>query len=374
MKYNANTRICIKCVLGLSDDPFISFDDKGICNHCYTYEHLLARYKYLIDNREQELKKLIDQIKKSKKGKYDCIIGVSGGIDSTYLAYLVKQWGLNPLSIHFDNGWNSTLSEQNVAHIIDILGYDLYRYKVDWDEFKDIQRSYLKASVVDIEAPTDHAIFSLLHQAAKKYNVKYILSGASTFTEGYLPNYWVYNKKDFLNIKSIQKRFGSKKIKSLPHTNLFKWFYYVKIKGIKTVTALDYVDYQKKEAKAIIKEALNWQDYPEKHGESIFTQFYQAYILPRKFGIDKRKGHYSTLICANQMTREEALGKLSSDQYNENTMSDEKKYVLDRLGFTEDEFEKIMAAPRIEHTAYASIKKYFILGSRIKRLILPKKK
>ncbi len=361
--------ICKKCVIGINDDPYIVFDENGICNHCNTYDLVLKRYEKFLQNRDEELVRIITEIKKNKKGKYDCIIGVSGGTDSSYLAYLVNEWGLTPLAVHFDNGWNSELSVRNVENILNALNIDLYTYVVDWQEFRDLQRSYIDASVVDIEALTDHAITAILYQVASKLNVKYILSGSSTFTEGFLPSSWVYNKSDVINIKDIHKRYGKVKMKTYPHIGIIKSFYYRKIKGIKSVNALDYIDYQKSIATNIIEKELNWENYGGKHNESLFTKFYQAYILPVKFNIDKRKSHLSTLICAGQITREEAFEILTQPIYNPNELRIEKKFVLKKLGYSELEFDEIMIRPRVEHTDYRSIMHFYSYGVKVKRLL-----
>lgn len=361
--------VCKKCVIGIEDDSNIVFDENGVCNHCNTYNLVLKKHENFLNNRDEELNRILKEIKKNKKGKYDCVIGLSGGTDSSYLAYLVKEWGLNPLAVHFDNGWNSELSVRNIENILNALNIDLYTYVVDWQEFRDLQRSYIEASVVDIEALSDHAISAILYKVACNYNIKYILSGASTFTEGYLPNNWVHNKSDVLNIKDIHKKFGKIKMKTFPLMDMFDRFYYAKIKGIQCLNALDYVDYQKEEAQKIIEKKLKWENYGGKHNESLFTKFYQAYILPQKFNIDKRKSHLSTLICAGQMSREDAIEVLKKPVYNLDELRIDKKFVLKKLGYSEQEFEEIMRRHRVEHTSYKSIMHFYSVGVKVKRII-----
>lgn len=361
--------ICKKCVLGVEDDPNIVFDDHGVCNHCNTYDLVLKKHEKFLINREQELNTILKEIKLNKKEKYDCVIGLSGGTDSSYLAYLVKEWGLNPLAVHFDNGWNSELSVRNVENILNELNIDLYTYVVDWQEFRDLQRSYIAASVVDIEALTDHAISAILYKVANGYNIKFILSGASTYTEGFLPSSWVHNKSDVVNIIDIHEKFGKIKIKTFPLLRTIKRFYYTKIKGIQCINALDYINYHKEEAQKVIEKKLKWENYGGKHNESLFTKFYQAYILPQKFNIDKRKSHLSTLICAGQMTRDDALEALKLPVYNPDELRIDKKFVLKKLGYTENEFDEIMKKPRVEHTSYKSIMHFYSFGVKVKRII-----
>jgi N-acetyl sugar amidotransferase len=308
MEEQLRYQACKNCVMDTSDTS-ITFDESGICNHCHRYDYQMA----LIPKgevAESDLQALVKKIKEAGKGKpYDCIIGLSGGVDSTYVAYLVKNiLGLRPLGVHLDNGWNSELSVQNIENIVKKLDIDLYTHVIDWDEFKDIQLSFLKASTPDCEVPTDHAIFSILRKVRHKYKLDYVLNGINSKTESHHPLGWSQGHSDFGYIKSVQRMFGVKKIKTFPHGNYFtiledrfsrKW-----------VNLLNYIDYNKNEAKKIITEELDWQDYGGKHFESIYTRFYQGYILPQKFGFDKRKMHLSSLICAGELTREDALKEL----------------------------------------------------------------
>jgi len=352
---------CSKCILRTEDDLLISFDNDGVCNHCRLYDRVSKDRIKSSTQTKEALPSLVNEIKKSKKGKYDCIIGLSGGVDSTYVSYLVKQLGLNPLAVHLDNGWNSELAVKNIENIVSKLNIDLYTHVIDWEEFRDLQLSYLKASVVDIEALTDHAIVAVLYKQAAKHNIKYILNGSNVTTEGVLPSSWVHYKNDLINIQDIHKKFGKQKIKTFPTLGLIKAFYYKKIKGIKGVSILNYIDYNKFEAKETIIKELEWRDYGGKHYESIFTRFYQAYILPQKFDIDKRRSHLSTLVCSGQLTKEEALSEIELPICDENTLRDDKAYVIKKFGLTENEFDKIMKEKPIPHTNYKSILHYYNL-------------
>jgi N-acetyl sugar amidotransferase len=286
---------------------------------------------------------------------YDCVVGASGGVDSTYVAYLTKDLGLRALVVHCDNGWNSELAVKNIENIVKKLDFDLFTYVINWDEFKDLQMSYLKASVVDIEALTDHAITASLFQVAARHRIKYILSGENMVTEGVLPARWVHNKNDLINIKAIHRRFGQLRLKTFPTLGFTKKLYYQKVRRIRSVPILNYVEFVKEDAKKIITEELGWRDYGGKHHESIFTRFYQSYILPVKFGIDKRKSHLSTLICSGQMTRAEALKRIQDDPIDADTLYSDKEYIIKKFGLTAASFDELMSLPVKQHTEYASM-------------------
>lgn len=337
-----------------NDDPDIYFDEQGVCNYCHRYDELVDQH-IVKGDRTESLQALIADMKKHRnKNGYDCIIGISGGVDSCYAAYLAKKNGLNPLLFHLDNGWNSSLASQNIHSTAKKLDIDLYTHVVDWEEFKDIQLSFIKASVVDIELVTDFAIIAGMYNLAYKQNLKYVISGHNVSSEGALPQQWIHWKTDFLNIKAIHKKFGKRKIKTFPKMGYFKKAFYVQFKKIKIVPFLNYFDYDKEKAKQILIDEIGWVDYGAKHYESIFTRFYQAYILPKKFGVDKRKAHLSALICAGQVSREEALEKIKEKPYEYPGVKEDKEYVLKKFGFTEAEFDRIMAEKPKKHTDYAN--------------------
>jgi len=270
-------------------------------------------------------------------------------VDSSYVAYLVKKLGLRPLAVHLDNGWNSELATKNIENIITRLGIDLYTLVVNWEEFKDIQLSYLKASVVDIEVVSDHAIFSTMFKLAKEKSIDYIISGTNTVTEFIMPESWLYKKMDFINLKDIHNKFGNVKLKTYPTFDFKKYVYYSAVLKLTPISILNYVPYIKKDIKELITKELGWRDYGGKHYESVFTKFYQAYILPEKFKIDKRKAHLSTLICSGQLTKEAALKELEQPLYKENELQQDKEYVLKKFGLSDEAFEEIMKRPRRDH-------------------------
>jgi len=345
-------RVCVNCVMDESD-PLISFDEKGVCNHCKEYTGTAEKKLLPPTQRDAELKNIISLIKSEGKGKkYDCILGISGGTDSSYMAYLAKKNGLRPLIVHFDNGWNSELAVKNIENILSKLEFDLETFVIDWEEFKDIQLAYLKAGVIDIEAITDHAIAGTLYKLAGKHNIKYILSGYNVVTEAILPNAWVHNKQDHINIIDIHNKFGTIPLKNFPFFDSMSKKKYINAKGIKTINILNYIDYNKKKVQQILKDELDWRDYGGKHYESIFTRFYQGYILPTKFNVDKRKAHLSTLICSGQITKEDALEELEKPIYDIEQLKTDKEFVLKKLGLSEEEFEGIMKKEPVPHSNF----------------------
>lgn len=351
---NRAYQICTNCILDTNDDGDIRFDQNGVCNYCKEYE-LSSKKELHTSNDENNLNLLINKIKNTGKNKkYDCVIGISGGVDSTYLIYKAKQLGLRPIAVHLDNGWNSETAVRNIEHIVNKLNIDLYTYVIDWEEFKDMQLAYLKASVVDIEVLTDHAINASLHYVARKKGIKYIITGTNITTEGVLPAHWISNKRDWANIKHIHKKYGTIKVKTYPYISFIKWIRNDLLSGIQSIPLLNYMDYNKEKVQKIIEKELGWKDYGGKHFESIFTRFYQAYILPKKFNIDKRKAHYSTLICSGQMTRQEALEALKSDKITKELLIVDQLFVLKKLGITKEAFDTIMNLPIKSHTDFKS--------------------
>tara|TARA_B110000238_G_scaffold201126_1_gene255013 strand:- start:879 stop:2006 length:1128 start_codon:yes stop_codon:yes gene_type:complete len=338
-------KVCSKCIMDNSD-PDIKFDSQGICNHCERYDSLVSSRVFDGDIGKIELDTLIKKIKSDGKNKdYDCLIGVSGGVDSTYVAYLLKKHGLRPLAVHFDNGWNSELAVSNIEKTLSKLDIDLYTYVIDWPMFKDLQLSFLKASTPDGEIPTDHAIDSFLWNEASKRGIKYIISGMNFKSEAMSVPSWAYGHSDWKYIKSIQKKYGSKKLKNYPHYTFFDLFKFNILKGIRIVSILNYVDYNKEQVMKFLQDELGWIYYGGKHYESIYTRFYQSYILPEKFNIDKRRGHLSDLINSNQLSRASALIEIEKETYDKELMTRDLNYVKKKLGFSDEKFNQIMNSP-----------------------------
>ncbi|MBI4405586.1 MAG: N-acetyl sugar amidotransferase [Deltaproteobacteria bacterium] len=349
-----NYRVCRRCIMDTTD-PQIRFNADGICNHCLKYEvdiHTKVHKRELADAR---LKEKIDDIKRAGQGKqYDCILGISGGVDSTYVAYLARKWGLRPLAVHFDNGWNSEIAVTNIEYALKKLDIDLYTYVVEWDEFRDLQLAFLRASIQNAEIPTDHGIAAILFQSAIKFKVRYILTGDNIATEAILPDSWAHSYWDYRLIQSIHKEFGRVPLKTFPRLPFRRMLYYRYIRPIERVCILDYVPYVKNEAIELLKKELGWQSYGGKHCESVFTRFFQSYILPNKFKFDKRRAHLSSLICSEQISRDQALEELKRDPYDSRMMQSDKEYVAKKLGITLREFEQIMALPIRTYRDYPS--------------------
>jgi N-acetyl sugar amidotransferase len=343
---NNNVRECLKCLMNSKSDPDIFFDDQGICNHCNRYVELLSRRVVSPIDREPQLKKLVQKIKKSGKNKpYDCIIGVSGGVDSTYVAYYAKQLGLRPLAVHFDNGWNSNLAVNNIEKTLSKLNIDLDTHVVDWEEFRDLQLSFLKASVADCEIPTDHGIDALLWRKASQHGIKFILSGMNFATESISVPAWSYGHSDWKYINDVHRKFGKVKLKTYTHFSFFSLFYFNFVKKIRIVSILNYIDFNKESAQKILEDNLGWERYGGKHYESIYTRFYQGYYLPEKFGYDKRVGHLSDLINSKQLTKEAAKEILSQPSYAPDLFNQDLDYVKKKFGLTDKEWEDIMTRP-----------------------------
>lgn len=355
-QYKAN-KVCTRCLM---DDTVkgITFDEKGECTFCKIHDELEKKYP-LNDETPKHLKELVDKIKADGKGKqYDCILGVSGGRDSTYTLYNAVKLGLRPLAVHFDNGWNSDMAVQNIKNATIILGVDLHTHVADWEEFKDLQRSFLFASVSDAEVPTDWIIFSVLYNEAANYGVKYIIPGHSFRTEGNTPLTWTY--MDGKYVHDIHKKFGKLKLKSFPNMTMTKYLYYSFIKRIRQIKILYYIPYNEKEVFNIIENELGWKNYGDKHHESKYTAFFQAYILTRKFNIDKRKLHYSAKIRSGQITRDEALEIIQTDPYTGGIEAME--YCLKKLDLTYEDFKKIMnEKPKtfLDYNSYYNLVRFF---------------
>lgn len=337
--------ICTRCVMDNSD-PAIRFNEKGECNHCTEFLEKRIHHNYKGAESDAQFAVLVEEMKAAGKGKkYDCVIGLSGGIDSSYVAYIARQQGLRVLAVHLDNGWNAEEAVQNIRNIAQKLAIDYESYVLDWEEFKDLQLSFLKASVPEAETPTDIAIPAALHKIAAKYGVKHIISGGNFATEGILPPLWHYNAKDTVYLKHIQKTFGTRKLKKFPLFGFKEEMYYKLVKRMKIVYLLNYVPYDKAAAMELLERELNWKYYGGKHYESRYTGFIQSYYLCKKFNIDYRRATLATQICTGAVTREQALEELSTLPYKDEKVAIEKKYIAKKLGITEATLDEIIALP-----------------------------
>lgn len=348
-----STRRCVRCVMDMSD-PDIRFDSVGLCNHCTDAIAFLAGVGGRQGQGDRELALLADEAKRAGKGKaYDVLIGLSGGVDSTYVAYLtVRKLGLRPLAVHFDNGWNSELAVHNIEKTVQILGIDLHTHVVDWNEFRDLQLSFFKSHTSNLEAPTDHAIRALLFRLASKHGIRHVLSGGNAATEFILPAAWQHPHSDLKFLRAVHRRFGSVPLKTFPTLGVLRAAYYTLVRGIRFHRILNSIDYRKEQAVADIQRELGWRPYDVKHGESTFTRFFQCHILPRKFGFDKRIAHLSSLIASGQMSRDAAMEELSKPLFTPAQLEADIAYVTKKLGMTRKEFDDYMVAPPIAASTY----------------------
>jgi len=349
-------KICSNCVMDTSA-PKIVFDKDGICEYCNNYKNNILSHWNPEGMGQEKLEPILNKIIKEGKNKsHDCLIGVSGGADSSYLVHLAKKkLGLNPLIFHVDAGWNSIISVNNIEKLIDSLGLDLFTEVVDWSEMQDLQLSFFKAQVPHLDAPQDHVFFASLYNFAVKHKIKYILTGGNYSTECIRePLDWIYHASDLRQLKNIHQQFGTVPLSSFPTSDIFKSnIYYKYVKGMKVVRPLDYFPYKVSEAMKELKNIYGWKPYKHKHYESRFTRFFEGYWLPQKFGYDKRKTHFSSLILTGQMTRNDAMEELKKPAYDPEDMRKDFEFVAKKLGLTSNELDKIM---RGENRTYKNYK------------------
>jgi N-acetyl sugar amidotransferase len=346
---------CTRTIMDTTD-PDIWFDENGVSSHAHHFDEVFAPTLVPAQRgeRQGELEQLVATIKAAGAGKpYDCVIGVSGGVDSTYLTLQAVRLGLRPLIVHFDSGWNSELAVSNIHSLVTTLGLDLYTHVIDWREMKDLQLSFFRASLANADVPTDHAFGYVAYTQAQKYGIKYILSGGNAATESILPQSWGYNADDSRLLRAVQRRFGSVKLKTYPVMGMFaRYVWYPMVRRIQTVRPLNYMPYIYTDAKQDITDSVGWRDYGGKHYESVFTRYFQGYYLPHKFGFDKRLAHYSSLILSEQLTRDDALALMESTNYPEALRSQDHEFIAKKLGLSVSEFETLIALPPVDYTAY----------------------
>ena len=367
-----DNQVCTNCVMDTTDSK-ISFDEKGVCDHCNTfYSDILPRW-HTGEKGDKALKEMVKKIKKEGKGKdFDCLMGMSGGIDSSYLLYvMVEKYGLRPLVFHVDAGWNSQIAVNNIERLVDGLGLDLYTEVINWEEIKDLQLAFFKSGVSHVDTPQDHSFFATMYKFASKHKIKHILTGGNYSTECVRnPLEWMYYQSDSIQLKDIYKKHGTGKLKDYPISNiLWHKVYLPYIKGIKLIRPLDFVPYNKDEAMQLLVDKFGYQKYPQKHFESRFTRFYEGYWLPMKFGFDTRKVQYSSLILTNQMTREEALESLSKPAYDPNTIKQDFEYIATKLGISIEELQSYMDAPNKTYKDYKSQDRIYNMGAKMMRAL-----
>lgn len=365
-------QVCANCVMDTTDSRIV-FDEKGVCDHCNDFYNNVMPNWNTNEKGRNELESIVSKIKKEGEGKdFDCILGMSGGVDSSYLLHLaVTELGLRPLVFHVDGGWNSELAVHNIQVMIDKLGLELYTEVINWEEMKDFQLAFFKSGVPHIDIPQDHAFIATLYNFANKYEIKYILNGGNISTECVRnPMEWLYYGTDMAQIKDIRKRFGTVKMETYPFSPVLKHKFYLRyIKGVQVVKPLNYMPYLKENALKLLADTYGWTPYPQKHFESRFTKFYEGYWLPERFGFDTRKVQFSSLILTGQMNREEALDKLKKPAYNPETIDDEFKYIATKLGITEDELRSYFNSEKKYYKDYKNQESVFKIGAKVLKLL-----
>jgi N-acetyl sugar amidotransferase len=339
-------QVCTYCVMDTTVTD-IKFNEEGVCNYCIDAKDRLDQDLCGHSKFDAYFSGVIEAMRKEGVNRpYDCIIGVSGGVDSTYVAYLLKtKYHLRPLAIHFDNGWNSELAVQNIEKTLNVLGIDLITHVVNWHEFSDLQLSFLKASIPNAEIPTDHAITALLYQFAAKHSVRYIVTGSNLATEVIMPEVWMYDAKDLRFIKAIHSIHGTQSLSSYPMMSYSLLAWYIIVKRIKFFGLLNYTNFDKNKVISILESELGWRSYEEKHFESIYTRFFQGYLLPEKFAIDKRIAHYSSLIVSGQLSRSDAVDAMKKNTYTSKKAKQDIEYISKKLNLSENKFDEIISLP-----------------------------
>ena len=354
-KKDRELRVCTRCIMDESASS-ITFDDNGFCNYCTDFLVKQSKHIAFDDNeRLRRLNALVDRVKQEGKGKqYDCIVGLSGGVDSSWALVQAVRLGLRPLAVHMDSGWNSELAQNNIENLVRGLKVDLYTHVIEWPEIRGLMEAFFKADVIDVEVLYDNAMLAVNYNLAAKYKLKYILAGTNIATEGVdIPSNWNWYKSDKKNIVGISKKFGGPKLKTFPSISTIDTAKFVAINRILWVSFLDYLNYRKFEALEVLKSEFWYKPYPHKHYESVFTRFYQGYILPYKFGVDKRKPHLSSLVMTGELTRDEALKQASGIAYpSESEMESDRLYFIKKMGWTEEKFKDYMTRPEVKHDVY----------------------
>lgn len=369
---NIPYQICTNCVMDTTD-PNIQFDEIGVCCHCNDFQNDVKPHWHTDERGHRDLSNIMNKIKKHGKGKdFDCLLGLSGGVDSSYMLHLaVKEFGLRPLVFHVDGGWNSELAVHNINVMIDKLGLDLYTEVINWEEMKDFQLAFFKSGLPNIDIPQDHAFIATLYNFADKYHIKYILNGGNISTECVqYPMSIYYYGTDMLHIKDIRKRFGTDKMKTYPFSSVFRHKIYLRyLKGVKVIKPLNFMPYIKSEAMALLENEYGWKPYPQKHFESRFTKFFEGYWLPERFGWDSRKVQLSSLIMTGQMTRQDALRILEKPAYDPEKIEDEFNYIATKLGISTDELKGYFTMPKKFYWDFMNQKSIINFGAKILQFV-----
>lgn len=348
-------QICSQCVMDTSD-PCISFDANGVCNHCREFTEITSKNWFPNEEGAERLAKILDEIRFAGKDlDYDCIIGLSGGIDSSYTAMKAREWGLRPLVVHVDAGWNSELAVANIEKIVKHCGYHLHTHVVDWEEMRDLQLAYLRAGVSNQDVPQDHVFAASMYHFAIQHAIRYILTGGNTATESIFPKAWLGNPMDAINLRAIHRQFGEHPLNTFNTISFFQYYvWYPFFKKMRTVRPLNFMPYNKAAAIDELERTIGWRAYGRKHGESLFTKLFQNYFLPTRFGYDKRRPHLSSLIVSGQMSRAEALREIAEPLYDPQEIENEITYFCKKMQINRDQFDEFMTSPRQHYLDFSN--------------------
>ena len=358
-------RVCTRCVMDASDSG-VTFDENGVCSFCTRYEEVKAQSGYRPGVSEKELERTVAVMKeKSRALDYDCVLGISGGVDSAYMLYIAKKLGLRVLAVHVDSGWNSEMAVRNIERMCEKLSVRLHTYVMDWPTMKELQRAYMLSGVANLDVPQDHLFCAAVYEMARKYKVKFILNGSNIATEGAAaPFSKQHSYRDTWHLNSIYRKHGrGKSLKKYPRLSL--WEAWMGLPGVTKINLLNYVPYSKKEAIETLSREFGWEYYGGKHFESRFTKYFQSVYLPRKFGYDKRRSHLSCLVLNGEMTREEALDELALPPYPPEEQKEDEAYILKKLDISAEEWQRILSEPPTPDEAYFSQQKLFSLAQRL---------
>lgn len=367
--HKTSYRMCSKCVMDTSDQEIV-FDDNGVCSHCHEFDNEIKKRWFPNEEGKRKIEAIFDKIRKEGKDKeYDCIIGLSGGVDSSYLAIVMKNYSLRPLVVHVDAGWNSELAVHNIEQVVKYCGYELFTHVVDWEEIRDLQLAYLKACISNQDVPQDHIFFSTLYHFAVKNKIRYVISGGNIATESVIPKSWHHSAMDAINLHAIHKRFGSMPLKQYKTISFLQYyFYYPFIKKMVTIRPLNYMPYNKQEALKELKEKIGYKEYGRKHGESRFTKFFQNHYLPVKFGYDKRRLHLSSQILSGQISREDAITELQKPLYEPAELNDDSVYIAKKLGISLSDLDELINAPKHSYSEFDNWDKYYLLLKKLQSI------
>lgn len=366
MKY----QICTRCIMDNKADPLITFDENGVCNHCRSFDENEKKYPQSESEQQKQFLSIINEIKEAGKGKqYDCVLGISGGVDSAYLAYIAKKAGLRILAVHVDAGWNSDIAVENIKKLCTGLDIELHTVVVDWNTMKELQRAYMFSGLPNLDVPQDHAFLAGTFMYAKKHGIRYMLNGSNLATEGILPSNYGYSAIDYTNIKDVYRKCGRGKVSLRKYPKMSLYTYSLMYIGkTKRINLLNYVPYSKKMAIETLQNEFDWHYYGGKHFESRFTKFFQSYYLPNKFGYDKKRAHISSLIVGGEITREQGLADMMDHScYPESQMLEDRDYIIKKLDISLEEWEQIMNAPCKSEDDYRNSKKALVFLMKVKK-------